>query len=258
MPLNAPVTDWSAQRVWVVGASTGIGAAIARELQTRGARVALSARGAERLEALAALAPDRSLPVPLDVTDAHAVRAAHDTILAAWGGVDVVLAVAGNYVPLRATEFDAGAIGRLFDVNVQGVLNVLGPVLPAMIARRGGHVAIVASVAGYRGLPKALGYGPTKAALINLAEVLYLDLAPMGVGVHIVNPGFVRTPLTDGNDFKMPALIEPEEAARETLRGLERGEFETHYPKRFTRWLKLLRVLPYRWYFPLVHRITGL
>lgn len=258
MPLNAPVTDWSAQRVWVVGASTGIGAAIARELLTHGARVALSARSAERLEALSALAPDRSLPVPLDVTDAHAVRAAHDTILAAWGGLDVVLAVAGNYVPLRAAEFDAGAIGRLFDVNVQGVLNVLGPVLPPMIARRGGHVAIVASVAGYRGLPKALGYGPTKAALINLAEVLYLDLAPMGVGVHIVNPGFVRTPLTDGNDFKMPALIEPEEAARETLRGLERGEFETHYPKRFTRWLKLLRVLPYRWYFPLVHRITGL
>jgi NADP-dependent 3-hydroxy acid dehydrogenase YdfG len=258
MPLNAPVTDWSAQRVWVVGASTGIGAAIARELLTRGARVALSARSAERLEALSALAPDRSLPVPLDVTDARAVRAAHDTIVAAWGGVDVVLAVAGNYVPLRATEFSADAIGRLFDVNVQGVLNVLGPVLPAMIDRRAGHVAIVASVAGYRGLPKALGYGPTKAALINLAEVLYLDLAPMGVGVHIVNPGFVRTPLTDGNDFKMPALIEPEEAALETLRGLERGEFETHYPKRFTRWLKLLRVLPYRWYFPLVHRITGL
>ncbi len=258
MPLNAPVADWSAQRVWVVGASTGIGAAIARELLARGSRVALSARSAERLQALAAIAPDRSLTVPLDVTDAPAVRAAHDTIVAAWGGVDVVLAVAGNYVPLRATEFDAGAIGRLFEVNVQGVLNVLGPVLPAMIARRGGHVAIVASVAGFRGLPKALGYGPTKAALINLAEVLYLDLAPMGVGVHIVNPGFVRTPLTDGNDFKMPALIEPEEAARETLRGLERGEFETHYPKRFTRWLKLLRVLPYRWYFPLVHRITGL
>jgi NADP-dependent 3-hydroxy acid dehydrogenase YdfG len=258
MPLNAPVTDWSAQRVWVVGASTGIGAAIARELLARGSRVALSARSAERLQTLAAIAPDRSLTVPVDVTDAPAVRAAHDTIVAAWGGVDVVLAVAGNYVPLRATEFDAGAIGRLFEVNVQGVLNVLGPVLPAMIARRGGHVAIVASVAGFRGLPKALGYGPTKAALINLAEVLYLDLAPMGVGVHIVNPGFVRTPLTDGNDFKMPALIEPEEAARETLRGLERGEFETHYPKRFTRWLKLLRVLPYRWYFPLVHRITGL
>lgn len=258
MPLNPPVTDWSTQRVWVVGASTGIGAAIARELLARGARVALSARGAERLEALAALAPDRALPLPLDVTDAPSVRAAHDALVARWGGVDVVLAVAGNYVPLRATEFEAEAIGRLFEVNVQGVLNVLGPVLPSMIARRGGHVAIVASVAGYRGLPKALGYGPTKAALINLAEVLYLDLAPLGVGVHIVNPGFVRTPLTDGNDFKMPALIEPEEAALETLRGLERGEFETHYPKRFTRWLKLLRILPYRWYFPLVHRITGL
>lgn len=258
MPLNTPVSDWSAQRVWVVGASTGIGAAIARELLARGARVALSARKADRLEALAAIAPERALVAPLDVTDAPAVTAAHDAIARAWGGVDVVLAVAGNYVPLRATEFEAGAIGQLFEVNVRGVLNVLGSVLPGMIAGRKGHVAIVASVAGYRGLPKALGYGPTKAALINLAEVLYLDLAPMGVGVHIVNPGFVRTPLTDGNDFKMPALIEPEEAARETLRGLERGEFETHYPKRFTRWLKLLRLLPYRWYFPLVHRITGL
>ncbi len=258
MPLNTPVTDWAAQRVWVVGASSGIGAAIAAELQSRGARVAVSARNRDKLQKLAEGAPDRTLVLPLDVTDAPGVRAAFAAIESAWGGLDIVLAVAGNYLPLRATELQAAPIGELFAVNVQGVLNVLEPVVPHLLARRGGHIAIVASVAGYRGLPKALGYGPTKAALINLAEVLYLDLAGAGVGVHIVNPGFVRTPLTDGNDFRMPALIEPEEAARETLLGLERGEFETHYPKRFTRWLKLLRVLPYRWYFPLVHRITGL
>jgi short-subunit dehydrogenase len=160
-------------------------------------------------------------------------------------------------VPLRATEFDAGVARTLFDVNVMGVAHVLDAVLPALRASRG-HVVILASVAGYRALPKALFYGATKAALINLAEGLYLDLAPEGLSVSVVNPGFVRTPATASNEFRMPALIDAEEAARETLRGLARGEFEIHYPKRFTRWLKLMRVLPYRWYFPLVHKATGL
>jgi NAD(P)-dependent dehydrogenase (short-subunit alcohol dehydrogenase family) len=119
-------------------------------------------------------------------------------------------------------------------------------------------VAIVSSVAGYRGLPNALAYGPTKAALINLAEALYLDLAPKGIGVHLVDPGFVDTPLTEQNKFSMPALISADAAARELLRGLARGEFETHFPKRFTRWLKLLRLLPYPLYFAAVRRYTGL
>ncbi|MBI1396573.1 MAG: SDR family NAD(P)-dependent oxidoreductase [Betaproteobacteria bacterium] len=256
--MNTPIRDWSRLRVWVVGASTGIGCALAAELLRSGARVALSARTPESLEAVAGTSPGNALVLPVDVTDAAGVRAAFRTCLDRWQGLDVVFHVAGTYEPMRAVDFDAQRLARHLDVNVMGVARVLDHVLPHFTQHRSGHVVIVASVAGYRGLPKALAYGPTKAALINLAEGLYLDLAPTGIGVHLVNPGFVRTPLTAGNDFEMPALIEPEEAARATLRGLARGEFEIHYPTRFTRWLKLLRVLPYSWYFPIVHRITGL
>ena len=123
--------------------------------------------------------------------------------------------------------------------------------------QRAGTLALVSSVAGYRGLPKSLVYGPTKAALINLAETLYLDLSPKGVGVCVINPGFVKTPLTAGNDFRMPALISPEEAAREIVAGLARGAFEIHFPRRFTRWLKVMRLLPYRLYFPAIRRLIG-
>lgn len=259
MPLNPRIGDWSAQRVWVIGASTGIGAALAQALLARGARVGLSARTREPLVAMAAEAPaGRALALPLDVTDAATVASAHATLTARWGGIDVVLVVAGSYKPMRAWEIDLAVATGLFEVNVNGVFNVLATVVPDFLARNSGHIGIVSSVAGYSGLPQALVYGPTKAALINLAEVLYLDLAPRGIGVHVINPGFVRTPLTDGNEFNMPALISAREAAEHTLRGLERGEFETHYPKRFTRLLKILRVLPYPLYFPLVRRITRL
>ncbi len=127
-----------------------------------------------------------------------------------------------------------------------------------MVARGDGGIAVVSSVAGYRGLPTSLAYGASKAALINFTETLYLDLRTKGVSVYLVNPGFVETPLTDRNEFEMPALIPPEQAAAQMLRGFERGQFEIHFPKRFTRFMKLLRLLPYRLFFPLVHRITGL
>ena len=147
-------------------------------------------------------------------------------------------------------------------VNLTGALHLLAAVVPGLLASaqagRAPHLSLVASVAGWRGLPQSLAYGPTKAALINLAETLFLDLRPQGVGVSVVNPGFVDTPLTRQNDFTMPALLTPEQAAQAMLRGWERGDFELHFPRRFTLWLKLLRVLPYRWYFPLVHRMTGL
>jgi short-subunit dehydrogenase len=117
---------------------------------------------------------------------------------------------------------------------------------------------VVSSVAGYGGLPTALVYGASKAALINLAETLYLDLAPRGIGVYVINPGFVKTPLTDLNTFAMPALISVEAAAEAIISGFSRGDFEIHFPKRFTWWLKLLRLLPYRWYFALVHKATRL
>lgn len=258
MSLNRPLREWRGARVWIVGASSGIGAAVADLLLARGARVALSARSADVLERTASPYGSRALALPFDVTDGAAAVETMRQIVGEWGGIDFVLLCAGTHQPVRAWELDADSARRLVDTNLIGVFNCLQPVLQQLLHQQAGSIAIVASVAGYRGLPTALVYGATKAALINLAETLYLDLAPRGIGVFLVNPGFVRTPLTDRNDFKMPALIGADEAARHILDGLARGGFEIHFPKRFTGWLKLMRLLPYRIYFALVRRGTGL
>lgn len=258
MSLNAPIRSWRDRRVWIIGASSGIGAAVGRELLARGARVALSARSNAGLEQAAAPHPDTALVAPLDVTKADTVGPVLQRIVAAWGGIDLVLLCAGTHRPVRAWDLDADAARRLVDVNLNGVINCLPPVVAQLLKQKSGGVGVVSSVAGYGGLPTALVYGATKAALINLAETLYLDLAPRGIGVHLINPGFVRTPLTDKNAFRMPALISAEEAAREIIAGLEKGRFEIHFPRRFTLWLKMLRLLPYRWYFTLVRKGTGL
>jgi len=159
---------------------------------------------------------------------------------------------------MRAWDVDLPAARAIIEVNLTGIYNGLVPLVPQLLKQGSGTLAIVSSVAGYRGLPKALVYGPTKAAAINLAETLYLDLQPRGIGVCVVNPGFVRTPLTAQNDFEMPYLIEPEQAAEEIVQGLGRGEFEIHFPKRFSRMLKFLRLLPYGAYFPAIRRSTKL
>lgn len=258
MSLNPPLRDWHGARVWIVGASSGIGAALARMLLAQGARVALSARSRTALERMAESHGGSALALPLDVTDAGAFEPALQRMVAAWGGVDLVLLCAGDHHPVRAWELEAGAARRLVEVNLNGVLNGLPAVVRQLLQQKSGGIAIVSSVAGYGGLPTSLVYGATKAALINLAETLYLDLAPRGIGVYLVNPGFVKTPLTDKNTFRMPALISAGEAAAEILAGLARGAFEIHFPRRFTWWLKVLRLLPYRWYFALVHRATGL
>lgn len=259
-PLNPPIADWRGKTAWIVGASSGIGHAVALALLARGARVAVSARSRDALEALAALAARHAgaaIVLPLDVSQAEAVRAAHAQ-LAAQGPIDFVLFCAGTYQALRAEAFSLATMLAHQQVNYVGALHVIDAVLPGFIARGVGHLALVGSVAGYRGLPKSLAYGPTKAALTNLAEVLHLDLQPRGIGVSMVQPGFVDTPLTAQNDFEMPALISPSQAAQAMLAGWARGAFEIHFPRRFTCWMKLLRVLPYRLYFPAVRRATGL
>lgn len=255
MALNPRIASWQGQRVWVIGASYGIGAAVARRLINDGARVAMSARSRELLDAIAE--GNGALVEVLDVTDPASVKKAARAILAAWGGIDLVMIVAGTHIEMRADTFDMPRATRLFEVNVMGVLRCLDAVLPVLLRQGRGGVAIVSSVAGYRGLPKSLIYGPTKAALINLAESLYIDLAPRGIGVHLINPGFVDTPLTQKNEFRMPALIPADEAARLTLEGIADGEFETHFPKRFTNVMRLLRTLPYPAYFAAVRRFTG-
>jgi len=260
-PLNPPVSTWTDQVVWLIGASTGIGRSTASALHARGARVVISARSREALDAFTAAHPG-SEALALDTTDAHAMRAAAQSVLARHGRLDLVCYCAGYYRPMRAyadgpEAFDLADVLRHEQVNVVGAWHMLDAVLPTMTARRRGHISLVSSVAGYSGLPRSLAYGPTKAALINLAETLYLDLAPCGIGVSLVSPGFVDTPLTAQNQFPMPALQTPEQAAHSIIKGWEAGHFEIHFPKRFTRWLKLLRMLPYRLYFKLVGQIAG-
>ena len=252
MAANPKLRDWAGRRVWLVGASSGIGAATARELARRGARLALSARRADKLQALAIA---EALILPCDATDVASLAAARAGLLAAWGGVDLIIYLAGDYVPMGADDFDLAVAERVVTVNFTAAMRLAATVLPDL--RPGGGIAFVASVAGYRGLPKALCYGPGKAALIHFAECLHLDLAPRGIGVWVINPGFVATPLTAQNEFTMPALLTPEQAALELVDGLAAGRFEIHFPKRFTRVLKLLAQLPYAWFFPLIRRLTG-
>ena len=254
MAHNPTMTEWRGQTVWLVGASSGIGLATAQALHRAGAQVVVSARQQALLqEFVTGHAGARACP--LDVTDAAAVQAAAGQLLA-QGPLDLVVYCAGHYKAQRAYDFDLRQMLLHQQVNYVGALHVLAAVLPAMLERGRGHLSLIGSVAGYRGLPKSLAYGPTKAALINLAESLYADLHPRGIGVSVVNPGFVQTPLTEQNRFHMPALITPEQAADEMLQGWRRGRFEIHYPRRFTRWMKLLQCLPNALYLPLVTRMA--
>jgi NAD(P)-dependent dehydrogenase (short-subunit alcohol dehydrogenase family) len=255
-PLNPPQRDWRGRTVWIVGASSGIGRATASALHRAGARVIVSARNEQDLLDFARQHPG-SLSVPLDATDRAAVQAAAQSILAV-SPLDTVLYCAGYYREQRASAFDLDDMLRHQDVNYVGALHVLDAVLPHFMARQSGHISLVSSVAGYRGLPKSLAYGPTKAALINLAETLYLDLRDQQIGVSLICPGFVATRLTAQNAFEMPALITPEQSAQAILHGWAQGKFEVHFPRRFTLAMKLLRLLPFRLYRNVVRRTTGL
>jgi len=261
MSLNPRISDWTGKVVWVVGASTGIGRATAALLHLRGARVIVSARNAAALDEFVAGHPG-SMSVVLDVTDRETMRDAAQKIVQGNGRIDLAVYCAGHYRAMRATAFDLDDALRHQQVNYVGALHLLDALLPQLLrqASQGqpAHLSLVSSVAGYRGLPNSLAYGPTKAALINLGETLFLDLQPKGVGVSVINPGFVETPLTAKNQFAMPALISSERAATEVVRGWERGEFEIHFPKRFTHMLKALSYLSDGLYFAAIRRATGL
>ncbi len=260
MSLNPRIKAWAGRTVWLVGASSGIGRATAARLHALGARVVVSARSVPALRQFEQEHPG-SQALPLDATDHVAMRAAVAQIVARHGRIDLVLFSAGTYASMRATSFDLDVALRHQQVNVAGALVLLGAVLPQLLAQaaagQGGHLSIVSSVAGYRGLPRSLAYGPTKAALINLAENLYLDLHPLGLGVSLINPGFVDTPLTHNNGFHMPAMVSPAFAAQAMVDGWAAGRFEIHFPRRFTWWLKALRLLPDVMYFSAVRRFTG-
>ena len=249
MSLNPRLRDWQGKTAWLIGASSGIGAATASALHAAGARVIVSARQAALLDEFVAAHPG-SRALALDVLDPPALHAAAAEV----GPVDLCVYCAGYYRAMSATSFDLADARRHLEINFNGALHLLDALLPQLLTAGQGHLSLISSVAGYRGLPKALAYGPSKAALTHLAEALYLDLHPRGIGVSVIHPGFVKTPMTAQNDFHMPAEISPEQAARAIVEGWADGDFEIHFPKRFTRFMKALRQLPYRLYFPLVSK----
>ncbi len=247
------------KRVWVTGAGRGIGAALATKLCWAGVDVLASARSANELEALQASlagAPGKLQIEPLDISQPEQIRSCFQRWQYAGTLPDLAVLNAGTHDPFPVEAFKSQRCQALLNVNLYGTLNCLEPLLARYLEQQRGHIAVMASVAGYRGLPTAAAYGAGKAALINLCESLYLDLAGSGVTIQVINPGFVRTPLTDKNDFAMPALMEPEDAARAIIEGLQRKRFEISFPGKFVIWLKLLRVLPYSWYFKAVKKIT--
>ena len=248
-PLNPPISDWNGKRVWIIGASSGIGEALARRLRRDGARLAITARNEAALRELASAG---ELVLPADVTDAGSLRASCDLLLREFGGLDLCVYCAGVYTPMRAWEIDLPLVRETIEINLLGVYNLLDPVVPLFSETAAGGICLVSSVAGYSGLPKALAYGPSKAALNNLAQILYTDLAPRGIGVYLVNPGFVATRLTRQNDFRMPSLMTPDSAADAIVAGLARGRFEIRFPGLFTFWMKSLSRLPDRLRFHLV------
>ena len=256
--MNQPaISNFKQQRVWVIGASSGIGEACVRALFQKGARVALSSRRVDRLEAIAQGYPKEDhLILPVDVMREADVQDAYQKIEKEWGGVDLLLFVSGIYIPMRADTFNMTNAQKTVDSNILGPMRAVATVLPAMLNRSSGHIAIVGSAAGYSGLPKALAYGPTKAAMINFCETLFYDLQPKGIGVHMISPGFVETEATAQNDFEMPALISATTAANEILDGIARGEFDIHFPKRFSGFLKFLRLLPYPIYFWILRKFV--
>lgn len=229
--------------VWVVGASSGIGAALAAELDARGASVAVTARRKDRLDELSR---GRMAVVPADVTDPDAVDAAAEEVRRVLGEPDVVVLNAGFWEQTDASAWDRDVFARHVEVNLLGMNNCLGAVLPGMVARGHGRIVGVASVAGYRGLPGAEAYGATKAAQLTMLEALRVALRPRGVTVTTVAPGFVRTELTAKNDFPMPFIVEPERAARAICDGLERGRQEIVFPLPMALLMKAARLVPVR------------
>lgn len=233
------MTEFAGKTYWLVGASEGLGRALAQKLSREGARLILSARNAERLESLCAELPE-ARALPMDVTDLDAVRQAVQEA----GPVDGLIYNAGAYDPMRATDWRTEAALAMSDVNFTGALRVLGETVPGFVAAGRGDITLIGSLAGYRGLPAAIGYGASKAAMVSMAETMRHDLAGTGVTVRLVNPGFIKTRLTEKNSFKMPMLMTPEDAAERVLKAMRKRRFRTDFPAPFSWAIRLLAHLP--------------
>lgn len=240
---------------WITGASSGIGRALALRLAGDGYVVAASARNADDLHSLAAEAPGKIHAFALDITDRDAVHRVMTNIEMALGPIDMAVFAAGTYVRESISHFSADQLRQMVELNIMGTGYCLEAIMPLMVARGRGQIGLVASVSGYTGLPGGGIYGASKSALITLAEALHPGLARKGVKLSIINPGFVKTPLTDKNDFPMPFIVSSEEAAEQIAKGMAAGKFEIAFSWKMVLALKLLRLLPYPLYFAVTKRM---
>lgn len=243
------MTQWQGKRYWLVGASDGLGAALALRLSRAGADVVLSARSEDKLNDLANSLPGKAQVVTVDVSDNDSVVAAAKAV----GPVDGVVFLAGVYWPFGAKDWNAEQANAMADINFTGLMRVMGQVVPDMVARDAGHIVITSSLTGFRGLPGSIGYTASKAATMSLAECMYADLRKTGVHVQVVNPGFIKTQLTEKNDFKMPFLMTPEEASQEVFEHMNTDKFKKSFPFAFSLVFRGSQFLP-DW---LYYRIFG-
>ncbi len=239
--------DWQGKRYWLVGASEGLGAALAHVVSRSGAEVIVSARSADRLEALVDELPGKASYQVMDVANMDSVRAAADAI----GEVDGVVFLAGVYWPMKSSDWNVEQANAMADINFTGLLRVMGVVVPEMVKRDTGHIVITGSLSGFRGLPGAIGYAASKAGTMALAESMYADLRKTGVRVQVANPGFLRTRLTEKNDFAMPFIMEPEDAAQEMFEHMNSDHFKKSFPRVFSWLFRLSQFMPDWMYYRL-------
>ena len=242
------------KKIWITGASSGIGKAVAEKFAKEGWQVAVSAR---RKEILDEMAKDLNISsYPLDVVDEQNCKITFQKIISEFKEIDLCIFCSGTYDPKKEKEIDIKQSKFVMDVNYFGVLNCVKTVEKYFKNKKRGHISIVSSIAGYRGLPNSSGYGPSKAALNNFAESIYFDFKKYNVRVSVISPGFIKTPLTDKNDFPMPFLRSVEFAAEKIYGGLiKSNSFEIHFPKQLTLILKFLRILPYKIYLFLIYKL---
>ena len=243
------------KKIWITGASSGIGKSVAEKFANEGWKVAVSARRKELLDELAK--NPNIVSFPLDVTNRNQINEVFKNIIDNFGDLDICLFSSGTYEPKDEQNIDPDKIKNVINVNFIGVIDCVKSVERYFKDKKSGHISIVSSIAGYRGLPNSSGYGPSKAALTNFSESIYFDFKKFGVRVSVVSPGFIKTPLTDKNEFPMPFLKTPEYAAEKIFNGLVKSSaFEIHFPKGLTLTLKFLRILPYRLYLFLVDKLV--
>ena len=241
------------KKIWITGASSGIGKALAEKFASEGWKVAASARRKEILDKMSS--HENIFSYPLDVTNQDQIKISFEKIIEDFKGLDLCVFSSGTYDPKLEQEINVKQNKFVMETNFFGVLYCVNAVENYFKNKKNGHISIVSSVAAYRGLPNSSGYGPSKAALTNLTESLYFDFKKHNVRISLVSPGFIKTPLTDKNEFPMPFIKSPEFAAKKMFNGLTKSKaFEIHFPKALTILLKIFRVLPYKIYLFLIDK----